>query len=258
MFCQPHYIRVIQFQIFRICFNRLLCSEPYSHFFNSTGKDCAVSIKDIVVTKKNVLPLIVNNTQPPTFYYPDSKGILHVPFNTSITLACPGEANFLFNVSRMPWIADATCVGNTKFRIHNDVVSFEKLRCKFHPQNEAIKIGRCKWSVTRIAIGFDLLDRGFLKTLEVCFNQKTLRPVYSRYQLNSNIEGQQKGHSRPFWSGWKFYPRHNLNFLYRRDTQYKTFLDTLGSRELADQFFDYDNRFVFSDKRVYGNFKLLI
>ncbi|KAL6422401.1 hypothetical protein ACFW04_010617 [Cataglyphis niger] len=178
----------------------------------NAGAKCAISTKYKIGDLKEPQPLLLKRiAKNATIWYPDDdNGTLSISTDDSIYLACPGKQNYLKN---RRWV------------------------CKSHPEHYAQYTGSppCLDRHSPIEIGFNISGT-FIRTIELCRDDKTYTTYYTKFKMSKMIESYQKSYPRPsrFLAG-RFYPGINIDNLYKFETQLNTLAKILNSTELAQQ-----------------------
>ncbi|XP_070156141.1 uncharacterized protein [Polyergus mexicanus] len=221
----------------------------------NAGADCAISTKYKIGHLKEPQPLLLKQVaKSANIWYPDDdNGMLSIPVDDSIYLACPGKDNYLKNKS---WGNEvkAICVEDKVFDVNEARHNFSSLVCKSHPEHYAQYTGSpsCLDRHSLIEIGFNVSGT-FIRTIELCRDDKTYTTYYTKFKMSKMIGNYQKSYPRyaikndthnwlmiacfrpsRFLAG-RFYPGIDIDYLYKFETQLNTLARILNSTELAQR-----------------------
>lgn len=179
-----------------------MSAEPVSTPFlatqlNDSPPACSISTNGDLGEPQPLL-LKPNWTEWDAFFLPeDTSGTITFGYGDPVNLACPGSTLIVDDWETTLTSGTATCVSGTRFSIFGQTVSFDTITCSSYPWHTARYSGRGCWGGFReIEVGFQVGD-GFLKHLEICFDDERQSSVYSRFNLTSAIGGYQHGFPRP-------------------------------------------------------------
>lgn len=136
-------------------------------------------------------------TKSTTIWYPDDdNGMLSILADDFIYLACPGKDNYLKN-RNLNNEAKIVCVKDKVFDVNEARHNFSSLVCKSHPEHYAKHTGSlpCFDRHSPIEIGFNVSSI-FIRTIELCRNDKTYTTYYTKFKMSKMIESYQQGYPR--------------------------------------------------------------
>nr|ARW74136.1 double stranded RNA degrading enzyme 3 [Locusta migratoria] len=172
------------------------------------------------------------------FWQPDAtSGLLTLEAGEQLLLACPGRGNLLTALDVQE--ATATCVSGSTFSVGDQQFALQDLSCSHLPtstqQDSGQTCGAASGSFPLLQIGFEL-SAGFVKTIDVCFDDERLATLYSQSTIVAGIGGSQKGFPRRGWKQGDFFGDIDVNKAYTQKQQKATISEILGSSELGDQY----------------------
>lgn len=141
--------------------------------------------------------ILKRNNSDTNFLYPENNdGILRIRAGDIIYLACPGRNNYLKNEG---WgnEAEAACIQDKLFHVKGDTHDFTTLVCAKDPQDSA-SYSKSPGSVCKhspVEIGF-YVSNTFLRTIEICRDDRTLDTYYTKSQMTRYIGSSQKNYPR--------------------------------------------------------------
>ncbi|XP_066591047.1 uncharacterized protein [Prorops nasuta] len=204
----------------------------------AADKGCRISLnyKDGDLPEKQ--PLILS-PQDKNVIYPDQSYAIFMKSGEEIQLACPGYGNYFENIGPRQQEVLVTCVGGKSFRSNHKVYTFTDLHCKEAPKHIARRTPeKCLTRHSFYEVGFDLNDK-FLRTLEICRDERTLTTYYSKNIISKDIKFFQHSFPRPtHWQQGPFYPNVNMQSAYYYENQIASFSRILNSENLARKYFN--------------------
>lgn len=163
-----------------------------------SGANCAISTKYKIGDLKEPQPLLLKQVaKNATIWYPDDdNGTLSILADDSIYLACPGKQNYLKN-RRWGNEAKVICIEDKVFDVNEARHNFSSLVCKSHPEHYAQHTGSppCLDKHSPIEIGFNVSGT-FIRTIELCRDDKTYTTYYTKFKMSKMIESYQKSYPR--------------------------------------------------------------
>lgn len=116
----------------------------------------------------------------------DGDSIIFEP-GQKVLFACPGSE---FEGSKKD-VLNATCVSKKEFKRADGSQrkeSFSDLTCKKFPLSELRKDGTCAGDKSAFSVGFKI-DTIFIKTMDICFDEKIKSAVSVKHKITSHIDG---------------------------------------------------------------------
>lgn len=152
--------------------------------------------------------LLKRNGEHATIWYPDNNRKLTISKGNSIYLTCPGKNNYVRNRKIKPknkkkknknWGNEvkAVCVKNKIFDVNGVHQDFSSLVCDSNVWHDARRTNElpCLNKYTPIEIGFNVNDI-FIRTIELCHDEKTLTTYYTKFKMTKRIENSQRNYPR--------------------------------------------------------------
>ncbi|XP_071442883.1 uncharacterized protein [Hetaerina americana] len=216
----------------------ILCSSRLKENGTNNGNGCSIHINGGLPEYQ---PLILLTESPPVTALPKGNGVLEIPENGNLRLACPGISNSLAHAETPEAIV--TCASGTLFRVMTPTgsaaeVDFVNLTCAQHPYSTARyrtdPDPTCRTPNSALEIGFLRPGDGyFLRIIDGCFNNRSLNAIYTHFEMPHSISAFQKGIQRRRYTKGKFYGNLPVNALYSRKKQRETISKILDSEELG-------------------------
>lgn len=174
--------------------------------------------------------------------------VITLKHNDEITIACPGN-RLLSNGLPMGEDITATCNDNDEFVYSGDLVSFYSFRCQDIPQNAVRYTEKsCEEGGEEIEIGYHIASTNtFVRDIRICFDNINLSPIYSQYNLTSNINYRDGRVPRKFFEEDGFYSAStSLDQLYNRAFERRTINRLLDLDDSSDFYIkgNNDDRFI--------------
>lgn len=156
-----------------------------------------------------------------------------------VLIACPGRSNSIQGINGLNRVneIEARCVSGKTFVSTGRRFNFTTLACAYLPENVARRTNEyCYENGVRVEIGF-LLNNEFLRTIDICRDDKTMMTFWSKYLLTTSINGYQSGFPRPDkWKTGDFYEKFDVEKNYKSSTQINMIAKQIGSTELASKY----------------------
>lgn len=154
-------------------------------------KDNTFSVCDLTTNEfTNKHPLVLKpiaDTGDYEFDDPDDGNSMIFKPGEKVLFACPGSE---FEGSEND-VLNATCVSKKEFKIADGSQkkeSFADLTCKKLPLSELRKDGTCAGDKSAFSVGFKM-DTIFVKTMDICFDEKIKSAVYVKHKITPHIDG---------------------------------------------------------------------
>lgn len=189
----------------------------------------------------------IGKKQPPLLLYPGTlqtirttaghTGLITAQHGAGIQLCCPGRGNYVKNSGDDHQLNELhiRCATGTKFTDANgETIGMQRLQCARWPEHSIRPNGTCLWGHKRLVTGFDV-SAGFVPVYESCFDAAAARTIYTKIRLTNDAQSAQRGVKRPSWRGREQYD-FDPGVFYTKKHQYRTFVQLLGSEELASRY----------------------
>ncbi|XP_047104985.1 LOW QUALITY PROTEIN: uncharacterized protein LOC124754737 [Schistocerca piceifrons] len=172
------------------------------------------------------------------FWEPEvSSELLTLQEGDQLNLACTGSGNVLTVLGVAE--ATATCVSGTTFSVDGRSYALSDLKCSSLPDSSQRDTqqtcGASAGVYPLLQIGFEL-STGFVKLIDICFDDTRLTTLYAQETIVAGIGGYQSGFPRPNWMQGDFFGDIDVNTAYTKNKQRETISEILGSSELGDQY----------------------
>lgn len=210
------------------------------------------------MNKENSPIILSLNSSKTNYYYPLASDLINLSFskNDKIGVFCPGQSNKNHSaiveyasiqyenvvLKKIEKPEEIICESGNKFQFNGNSINIADIRClqkshsilKVHSENPRCIKGH------RYEIGYDLGKNGFLRTIDLCFNETKATTLWAHAVIEPTIQNsvRYKGHKeKNFKTGVLF---ENMDMIdnspYKKKTAYQTIKSILGSEEAADKY----------------------
>ncbi|XP_067008540.2 uncharacterized protein [Anabrus simplex] len=224
-----------------VLFFLLVTTISLAHGFRLQSAGCQVDINEDLAEPQPLLIQPGGALDVTGFLQPNEKGIVYLTSGQKVIVACSGTDNYLSPFSEELAQVTATCVSGTTFTINNKRYELSDVVCSFKPSHNAFATGnKCYGNNIEIYIGFNV-SRAFYKTIDVCFDQKLLGPLYSHTTVVAGIGGYETGVDRADFKPAGFYGSVSPESQFKRASEISTIGKLLGSADLGKKYISNTN-----------------
>lgn len=171
---------------------------------------------------------------------PQPNGLVELNYGESIDMYCTDT--FVQPFDNKTKIT-AQCLKNYDYLVNGKIYNISSFRCSAWPAYTANRTGRlCNGGTDLLKIGFNI-STGFLKTMDVCFDEINEMTRYVHHKLNPSSIFYHESVPVPKFLEGDFYKSKNLHHSYTKVQQNKTFSSILGM-DASCYFNDSRNIFI--------------
>lgn len=193
-------------------------------------------------------PLIIDENHQIIYSNSSRTGALIVE-GKGIRIFCPGSL-LLYQNKDIADHAEIKCISDEIFNYRGQELNFYDFRCQDIPKDVVRYTQRsCPEGGQEVEIGYPISsdDSQLLRQIKVCFDNGNLSPIYSHYNLTSNIGYRDSKVPRKFFQEDGFYSTSKaLDNLYQRDNERTTINQLLYLDDNSDLYIKgyNDERFI--------------